>query len=137
MAEWMPDMPAMTFKVHGLDELKTRLKRLERDVQNKIARKAARLAAKPILAEMRQRVPVDTGGLRRRLGIRIKKTRLGPVAIVGPRGRSHAWFLEFGTEKMHAQPFVAPAVRATEDTAAETLKREAVNGIRDATNGVL
>jgi len=56
-------------------------------------------------ARMKQIVPVDTENLRDR----IEALPDGDRYTVGPRGVDYAGYVEYGTSKMRAQPYVRPA----------------------------
>jgi HK97 gp10 family phage protein len=74
----------------------------------------ALLAAEGVVAETAQNiqayaitvVPVDTG----RLQASIQTTRDAPLqATIGPRGVEYCVYVEYGTYKMRAQPYMRPA----------------------------
>lgn len=86
---------------------------------------------------MRRLVPVDTGQLRDSITVTPPNASTPPfstpggsivvpetsVAItVGGKDAPHAHLVEFGTVKMHAQPFFQPAVRMTKKKAIRNLK---------------
>lgn len=64
-------------------------------------------AAKYILVEMQMRTPVRTGNLKASETIQAMPGRY----VVGPVGVPYAWFVEFGTSRMQAQPYIRPAVQ--------------------------
>ena len=64
-------------------------------------------AAGKILMEMKQLVPVDTGRLKGSINIIATRGRY----VVGPVGVPYAAYVEFGTQRMRAQPYVRPAVQ--------------------------
>ena len=72
---------------------------------------------------------VQTGILRSAIGSESGKDTLGPVARVGPRtvqkGKStkSARFLEFGTRKMKARPYLRPAVAKNKGEIARILAK--------------
>lgn len=75
---------AANITIHGAKELERKLRALPLKVENKIARKALREGARPILAEAKQQVPVKSGLLRRKLTIRAGKRsrKHGPRIVV-------------------------------------------------------
>ena len=86
----------------------------------KVLRQALGAGASEVLAAARENVPVDTGALKRSLGIGYKASGQYQAHVVvghrGPRARiSH--LLEFGTRKMAAQPYMRPARDASSDHA--------------------
>ena len=80
-------------------------------------------AAAPILAQAQQRVHVRRGDVLNRLGTvshhsATSATTAVQVADSGPGGAAHeAIFLEYGTSKSAAMPFMRPALVAAQDAA--------------------
>jgi len=64
-------------------------------------------AAQFILVQMKQMTPVDTGRLRASETVQATPGRY----VVGPVGVPYAVYVEFGTSRMRAQPYVRPAVQ--------------------------
>ncbi|WP_109994950.1 HK97-gp10 family putative phage morphogenesis protein [Salinisphaera sp. LB1] len=115
----------MASQVLGIKNLQKNLKQLAKDVKEKDLNYATRKAANPIRDKARENAPVESGRLREDIvtrkttkyseydseytvGIRNRKRgRKGdpnriPPAVYGP-------FVEFGTSKQPAQPFIRPA----------------------------
>lgn len=69
-------------------------------------------AASQILVQMKAMTPVDTGRLRGSETIQSSPGRY----VVGPVGVPYAAYVEFGTSRMRAQPYVRPAVQQYLDT---------------------
>lgn len=63
--------------------------------------------ADEVVDHMQGVVPVDTGKLRRS----IKKDKQGDKVTVGPRGVEYAEYVENGTSRTPAQPYVAPTLQ--------------------------
>lgn len=74
------------------------------EVERKIDRKLKQLGFK-IEAEAKKKCPVDTGRLR----ASITTTVEGGKVIVGSNVK-YAPYVEWGTEKMEAQPYLRPAI---------------------------
>ncbi len=96
------------------------LERLEKKVRNKIVRRALRAGAKVLAAEIRKRAPVgETGDLRRGVKVRSGKGRRGTITILvevsTPEGNVHTGFVEFGTVRHPANPFIRRSVDSRED----------------------
>jgi len=97
------------------------LTKLARDLEmaGRNAEKATDLvlsnAAQFILFEMKKIVPVDTGRLRSSIVVQGSPGRY----VVGPVGVPYASYVEFGTSRMRAQPYVRPAVQKYLDELAE------------------
>ena len=75
-------------KVDGLKDVMAKLATLQKQTtRSKILRKAVNAAARPMLQEARARVPVDSGWLKKSLGLRIQTYRSSGtvVAVIGPR----------------------------------------------------
>lgn len=92
-------------KIRGLDSLQRKLRRL-----GKVVEQATDAAAEEIAEEVawdaEAMVPVDSGELRD--SIEVEKTKDG--YRVGPRDDvEHALFVEWGTSRSPAQPYMQPA----------------------------
>lgn len=80
-------------------------------------------AAAPIVAQAQQRAPVLRGDVRDRIGTVSSHTETSATTAVqvaesGPNGVAHeAIFLEYGTARMAAQPFMRPALAAAQGDA--------------------
>ena len=93
------------FDVNGIEKLEKEFKNLDQKVGTKLIKKANRAGAKILLKEMKARVPVGTGTLKKSLGILVGKMKgKGSRLKVGARrGKNqkhdgfHAHFIEFGT----------------------------------------
>jgi HK97 gp10 family phage protein len=122
-----------TVKIEGLRELGLALKELDSRVQKRIARSATAAGARVIASEARARVPVNTGNVKKN----IRTANLKPIqpglqeSAVGVRVKGKTkesafyWtFLEFGTAKMPAKPFIRPAFEAKKQEAAERMKEQ-------------
>lgn len=79
-------------------------------------------AARVISEEARQRCPVDTGNLRDSISVETD----GQKAVVTATA-DYAAYVEFGTSKAAAQPFLVPAILESADAA--------VSAIGDALSG--
>lgn len=103
-------------EVHGLDDLSRALKQFPGRVQKNIVTGAARAGASIISKEAKANIrPHDrTGKTRRSISV-VKRKSDNPKIIkftVAPRIKKGGWkahFLEFGTSKMAAVPFMRPA----------------------------
>lgn len=141
-------------KVEGLRELQDQLIEMVGTVGAvKALAKAGRKALLPVLMEAKARVPVDTGLLRDSLKITVKKAPknseaavvVGIKVAVGKGGgksdlkklsgaeRKRAWrksahwrwhFIEFGTSKMAAKPFLRPSFDRNAQRMVDMLRAE-------------
>jgi HK97 gp10 family phage protein len=138
-------------KVYGLFELAQGLRDLEQELVGlgpkdgqKALRAAGRKAFKPVLDAAKAKAPIDTGLLRDHIrivtqapkdgagvavvGLRIAKAKTGapdserPLDYQSPHWRWH--FIEKGTSKKAARPFLRPALDENADVVVTTLKGE-------------
>lgn len=123
-----------SFEVNGMDQILRRLNELGTD-RKKVENKAI-LAGAEILAEkMRDEVPVsNVNHTHIRDDIQISKVKRkdgAPFVEVGP-GEETAWrakFLEIGTSKMPADPFMSRSVDLTKNPVKAELKNELRRGL--------
>lgn len=105
----------VSIKIDGLKEMDKALRGLGAELGAKTLRGALMDAATPMLNEMKALVPIDKGGLKKTLGKRSKIDKKGvnaPAIIRVGAVRKGAWkahFIEFGTSRTPAQPFIRPA----------------------------
>ena len=127
------------FKISGLDQLQKSLEELPREVARKVLREGLRDGANEMRNAMVEAAPQRTGFLSRHFNIKLslRGNDLAGTAHVGPAGRMYypgrgsagrgvatgrrphsggqvpvvsvARFLEFGTSRMAAKPFMRPA----------------------------
>ena len=105
-------MADVTVRISGLDELERKLKELPKQFAKKAVRKALKAGAEPIVTEMETLAPKRTGFLSQHIGTKIKltpKETAGTIRIGPSSNAFYAMFLEFGTSKMSAQPFMRKA----------------------------
>jgi HK97 gp10 family phage protein len=62
-----------------------------------------------VVARAAQLVPVRTGALRSSIGHEVRMTADGPVLIISATA-PYAGFVELGTSRMPARPFIRPAL---------------------------
>lgn len=130
---------SITLDRKGVDALIKRLSELPEKFQKSAHRATLRAGANVILKASRARVPVDTGMLKKALGVSVNVSRYGGSARVGPRYGSKykykngkktgrrgkgagkaidaaevAFYLETGTPNMSAKPFIRPAIDETQ-----------------------
>ena len=124
-------------KVDGLKELEEELLGLSGKIADQTLQAALTMAALPIVNEARAKVPIahaayklygggtaDPGWLRQRIvRKKVKNTANSAEVIVTITDKRQAYFwkfIEFGTSKMPARPFMRPAF---ENKSAEALDR--------------
>jgi HK97 gp10 family phage protein len=121
---------AINLKFNVEEDISKRLKELGPRVARKHGQKAVREGLKPVLAEARRQVPVDTGALKRSLRIVNLKRRFGGVVAAQVRSLApHAHLIEFGTVKMAAQPFLRPALDSGAQRVFDVLGRQLADGL--------
>lgn len=105
-------------KIHGLSDLQKTLNTLmPREATNVLRRTTYGIATK-VRDQVKERAPVQSGALKRSIKAKRNKgtkTNISASVIAdksgGRSGRGYHWhFLEFGTVKMSAQPFINPTV---------------------------
>lgn len=125
-------------KVEGLDQLLARLRGLPTELQQKVLGTAVRKAIVPMRDRAVSMAPRRTGKLAAAIIIaRDRKPQLQNLAAryvvfvkyTGAAAAKYWRFLEFGTSKMAAQPFMRPAFIAESPTATSTMISEVVLGM--------
>lgn len=102
-----------------MDDLVGRLNKLSKNVDN-IMEEVLDDTAKLILMESKRIVPVDTGDLKRSLDIQ-KQNKL---AVNVGTNLHYAGYVEFGTYKMRAQPYLFPAYEISKDNIQNELEKK-------------
>ena len=130
---------SVTVKVDGLAELGMRMKSLSEDVNKKIGRAGVAAGAGLIARAARAKAPVDTGNLRKNIITKrippgestltseyIVTVRQGKLTqkqrAKGLEDAFYGRFVEHGTAKTAAQPFLRPAYDENKMKAVETIK---------------
>lgn len=128
-------MPEIKVDVVGIPGLEAALRQLGNRVE-RVLEGAVRQAARVVATEARGRAPVDTGTLRRS----ITAAKLESLAVAGSmfvdygvgveRNKTfrnadgyYARFLEFGTKKMSARPWLRPALDARAQEVQQVIER--------------
>jgi HK97 gp10 family phage protein len=85
----------------------------------------ATVEAVPFMAEnvAIEKVPVDTGRLKGTIKAQIEGTSENPVLVLSAN-TDYAKYVEFGTYKMKAQPFLRPAIEYIEENAPKLFEKE-------------
>jgi len=151
----------MEVKITGLEEIKKALNQLPIEIQQKALRSAVSASAKVVVDEAIAKAPAgDTGNLKKSIyryrsrsgsgtgretylvGVRKGKRAYADTAKnrrlnrVGKKytvqGEAYYWrFLEFGTVKMQAKPFMRPAFEGSRSKILETMKQRLDKAIQD------
>lgn len=107
----------VTFELKGGKEMEALLKDLGPKIASRLGDKALRAAAKPIVREAKRLVPVRTGELRKSIvAVASKRGRQADERLVEigfkPPASRRAHFIEYGTSRAAAHPFIRPAMDA-------------------------
>lgn len=91
-------------EVTGLDELSAKLKK---NMNLNIVKTVVKRNGAELQKKAQGYAPVDTGTLKRSIGLSIKDG--GMAAVVAP-ATDYAEYVEYGTRFMESQPFLRPAL---------------------------
>lgn len=135
----------------GFREMAERLKQLPERVAKNALRRAVAAGAAEVRNQARANAPVDTGEMKRDIQQKREKdqrgnfmakysifVRSGKKSRLSGRARdvqkdSFYWkFVEFGTSKMPAQPFLRPAFEAKKEEALRIIGEKLDEGIQQA-----
>lgn len=109
------------------------LNQFPKNIQKNVMVGAIRAGSNIVRDEARRLVPVDTGNLKKSIAtIRRKGDKNTVQFSVTPSrgGRNDGWyahFLEFGTSKMSAKPFLRPALESKQDEVLQATKEYIAN----------
>lgn len=142
-------------KIEGLRELQYALNELGSRVARNSLRRAVSSGAAVIRDEARNLAPVDTGEMKRDIQIKRERNekgvmsarysvfvRSGKKSRLAGRGRnvnkdSFYWrFVEFGTAKMAAKPFMRPAFQMKKESAVQAIQDVLEQSIRTEAQGL-
>lgn len=104
-------------KIVGLEKLQ---KKLKQNVQMGDVKRVVRHNGAEMQAKAQQNAPVDTGYLKRSIGI--ENTDGGMAAEVEPTA-DYAPYVELGTRFMEAQPYLKPAFDEQKEKFKKDMKR--------------
>lgn len=103
-------------------------------------RKGAREGAKETAAQAKANVPTDSGALKRSIKVRALKRSRKTKHLVGARvvtgeglfkgDNYYGGFVEFGTSKMKAKPYLRPAANQSKQRVFQAFKRKTAEAIR-------
>ena len=104
-------------KIIGIEKIQ---KKLRQNVQMADVKKVVRHNGAEMQAKAQQNAPVDTGTLKRCIGIEI--TDGGMTAEVEPTA-DYAPYVELGTRFMEAQPYLGPAFNEQKEKFKKDMKK--------------
>lgn len=120
-------MPKFTVDLSGEKELISELKKLEAATRAKYLQAAIMAGAEVVRKEASARAPKRTGRLAANIITEIEGNTSADRASVkiGPSKEAfYGMFVELGTSKMSARPFLRPAIDAKKDEVEATVARE-------------
>lgn len=132
-------MPNLRFTMTGNKAVLNALKKLGNVVPGRVLAKATRAGMRPIHAEAKQNVPVDTGKLKKSIKLRAMKMkrRTSKGARVFHSGKDfrgdpkgyYGAFVEYGTSRNKAKPHMRPAYDQKKQAALSITEAEIRQGI--------
>jgi HK97 gp10 family phage protein len=90
---------------------------------NEMRSRAIREVAEQIVRDIKAGAPVDTGNLRDSVSMEIVVNEIIPKAVIKVEAE-YASFVEFGTSRMRAQPFVMPVLDQVRDRLMRQIRLE-------------
>lgn len=126
---------AAEVKITGVKELVGNFDLMGRDARN-FARAATHKVAVTVTKRSKRNAPRDRGRLKKAIRTKRRRERRGmfrsdTIILRGdsrtdPKGAFYWHFLEFGTMRQKAQPFIGPALKETEPEAFKIYEAEIV-----------
>ena len=107
----------MAVKFNGAAELKAALKK---KAKMETAKKIVRQNGAELQAKAQRNAPVDTGTLKRSIGLEVSGS--GLTAKVAP-GTEYAPYVEWGTRYMNAKPYLKPAFNVQKEIFKQDLNK--------------
>lgn len=112
-------------RIEGLDDLEKQFDRLIDTSKKATMRKALNAGIKPIKDEVKAKAPVDKGVLKKSIRSKQMKNTEKPSVGIYVSGKAYYWyFVEHGTSKMAAAPFLRPAVDAKYEAGVNKFKEK-------------
>jgi HK97 gp10 family phage protein len=133
----------VTVKFEGGKQLDAALSQFTETKRRSIGRKALDEAGQIMAKSMREKAPVDEGGLRESIDVggvlargpkKAHPKKAEQERYVGPSNHPKAVQQEFGNENHAAQPFARPAMDETKDAVLKRISDELWVGIEKAAN---
>ena len=117
----------VTLTIKGLETLRN-FDRLAAAIRSRVLEQTVRAGATPILQRAQEKTPVRTGHLRRSEGIKSEVQGSRAVAFIGT-DVDYAPYVEFGTSRMGAQPYLRPAFDNGKAEAIKVMERVFADGL--------
>lgn len=117
-------------ELEGMQELLNRLESMGKEGK-KIENNALKQAGEVLKEEIQNNAPIDSGNLKENIEMsNIKKNKDGSYVQVGTNDKSwYGKFVEFGTTKMGANPFMSRSFETKKDEVQEIIKDEVRKGL--------
>lgn len=119
-----------TLSIEGLKEVIDMIQDMEQ-VAQEVVDPAAKAGAKIGLGAAIANAPSKTGKLKRSLTLKKAKTKskLRAAYKVGTKGVKYSFYVEAGTKKMPARPYIRPAIDENRDKIDREIKKEIIKGL--------
>lgn len=112
-------------RVKGLDKLKESFAKIRKRITTS-NEEALLEFGDEMKTRMKAAVPVDTGTLRDSITVEQK----GGGITVGPRGVDYAGYVEYGTSRSPAQPYIRPVAEWAKVNAPKRVRKSVQGGIQ-------
>lgn len=116
----------MGVKIHGMGSLTKKLDRLDPLTVNAL-RNGVYKAGLKVESDAKQVVPVDSGALKGSIGTSSKD---GGMTVAIGTNLEYAPYVELGTSKMRAQPYLQPSLQKNKSNAQKLVTTEIRNAYR-------
>mgnify|MGYP000850255463 FL=1 len=117
-------------KLEGMENLLNEIEKLGK-TGSRIENKALREAGDVVKEAIQKEAPIRSGKLKESITVSRVKNKDGAKHVeVGPdKGVFYSRFVEFGTVKMKANPFMARGYETSKDSAMETIEKNLKEGL--------
>lgn len=106
----------MQIHIEGMENVQAVLEQKMNNITEKLSEGVAG-SCKVVEADAKAMCPVDTGELRKSITSEVS----GTTGVVGTN-KEYAMYVEFGTYKMAAQPYLVPALKENEEKVVQIIK---------------
>ena len=117
-------------KLEGMENLLSEIEKLGK-IGSRIENKALREAGDVVKEAIQKETPIRSGKLKESINVSRVKNKDGAKRVeVGPnKDVFYSRFVEFGTVKMKANPFMARGYETSKDSAMETIEKNLKEGL--------
>jgi HK97 gp10 family phage protein len=119
--------------VVGVQDVMDALAHLPVEVQQKVLEEVMEEASLLLEREAKRLAPYRTGKLRDSIEARKVRPRKGEVVryAIGPKGVKYAGFVEFGTARMAAKPYMRPTHDSKKAEVINDAREEVIAGVEE------